>query len=172
MHASISIEPSDFVLPSGPKIVVVRIDRDALPHLDPSMDPFTDADRASHTFRKAKVALEQARFGLSTKLFGADFPCLNSSTTWPQQPSAPVVPGTIPPSNAKYVGFYFKHGVGAEDLRPPVFDLTSEGDLVNDCVCFHAREVGEDRKNVVLGNVALIEEGLKEMAAEKLQAAQ
>jgi hypothetical protein len=97
-----------------------------------------------------------------------------STTCWPQQPCT-AVPGELPRFHTNYIDFYFNYGLEVQNLYnlgPPVFDLTSEGDLVNDCVCFHAREVGEDRKNVLLENVAFIEEGIKKMAAGKLQAAQ
>jgi hypothetical protein len=113
MPASVRIEPSDFVLPSGPKIVVVRLDRDAWQHLDPSMDPLTDADSPSRILKKGKMALEQARLELSAKLFGADVPCIASKTSWPQLGVS--VTDSVP-FRTKYVGFYFKHGVIAGEL--------------------------------------------------------
>jgi hypothetical protein len=84
MPAYISIEPPDFVLPPGPKIVVVRVDRDALQHLNPSMDPLADDDSPSRILRKGKAALERVRLELSIDLFDEDFPCLASTTGWPQ----------------------------------------------------------------------------------------
>ena len=114
MPASVRIEPSDFVLPSGPKTVVVRVDRDAWRHLDPSMDPLTDADSPSRILRKGKVALEQARLELSVKLFGADFPCIASKTSWPVTTDSAAF-------QTKYVGFYFKHSVIAGELRPATY---------------------------------------------------
>jgi hypothetical protein len=176
MATLISIEPSDFALPPGPKIVVVRIDLDSLQHLDLPMVPLTDADSSSSlVLSKGRPALERARLGISTKLFGADFPCLNSITCWPQQPRAAVALDKTSPFHLKYIGFYFKYDVGAGDLhslRPPVFDLTSEGDLVGGCVYFYAREAGEDRKDGVFENIGFIEDGMKEQAATGLQAAQ
>ncbi len=47
MPVSLRLEPSDFVVPSGPAVVSVKIDREALQHLDPSMTPLTDADSIS-----------------------------------------------------------------------------------------------------------------------------
>lgn len=166
MSTSVSIEPSDFILPPGPKIVVIRVDRDALQYLDPSMDdPLTDTDSSSRILRKGRTALEQVRPKISVKLFGADIPCLASTTCWPDPP------GTAP-FRPKYIGFYFKHCVGAGDVCPPVFDLTSEADLVDGCVCFHAKEVGEDRKDGVLEHVGFMEEAIRNQAAKRLQAAQ
>jgi hypothetical protein len=92
MAASVSIEPADFVLPSGPRIVVVRIDRDALQHLDPSMEPVTDADSFSRVLRMGKVAIEHVRRELSAQLFGADIPRAEITRGWPK-PHAPPAEG-------------------------------------------------------------------------------
>ncbi|KAK4043570.1 hypothetical protein C8A01DRAFT_12922, partial [Parachaetomium inaequale] len=150
--------PPDFVLPPGPKIVVVRVDRDALQHLNPSMDPLTDDDGPSRVLRKGKTALDQARLELSVELFDDDFPCLASRTVWPQ-PGVSATTESVP-FLTKYVGFYFKHDVTAGDLRPAIFMLTSEGDPVDNCIRFHAVEVAEHRKDGVLENVRFIEEAI------------
>ena len=39
MAASTRIEPSDFVMPTGLAVVLVKIDREASRHLAPSMNP-------------------------------------------------------------------------------------------------------------------------------------
>ena len=39
MPVSLRIEPSDFAVPTGPAVISVKIDREALQHLDPSMNP-------------------------------------------------------------------------------------------------------------------------------------
>ncbi|KAK4150909.1 hypothetical protein C8A00DRAFT_36485 [Chaetomidium leptoderma] len=170
MSASVSIEPPDFVLPPGPTIIVVRVDRDAFQHLDPSMDPLADTDSPSRVLRKGKAALEQARVELSVKLFGADYPCIASKTSWPR-------PGVSVAANSalfhtKYVGFYFKQNVIAGQLPPAVFDLTSEGNPVDNCIRFNAVEVDEDHKDGVLENVRFVEDAIIAMEAEKAQATQ
>src|SRR4051812_15407429 len=121
MSASVSIEPPDFVLPPGPKIVVVRVDRDAFQHLDPSMNPLADTDSLSRVLRKGGAALEQARLEISVKLFGTDHPCIASKTSWPMPGVSVTADSTV--FHAKYVGFYFKQDVIAEQLPPGVFDL-------------------------------------------------
>lgn len=74
MPVSLTIEPSDFVAPSGPVMIFVKVHRKAFRHLDPSMIPLTDADSDSTFSRKGKAAVEQVRRDLSVKLFGADVP--------------------------------------------------------------------------------------------------
>jgi hypothetical protein len=145
MAVSLVSEPSDFVLPSGPKLVVVRVDRDTLRHFDSSMDPLTDADSFTRVLRKGKATLEHIRREASIKLFGADLPCSVVRMGWPQ-PDAAVNEDSNPLLRTRYVGLSFKQDVPAGELRPAVFELTSEPDPVDGCILFHAGEPDENRK--------------------------
>ncbi|KAK3897237.1 hypothetical protein C8A05DRAFT_39223, partial [Staphylotrichum tortipilum] len=57
MAVSIRIEPSDFIVPTGPAVVLVKVDREAFRHLAPSMNPLSEADSASAVLRKGKPAV-------------------------------------------------------------------------------------------------------------------
>lgn len=146
----VSIEPPHFVLPPGPKIVVVRIDRYALQHLDPSIDPLTDTDSFSRILRKGKAAFEQARCELSTKLFGADLPRAAPRIGWPEPGLAVTMYSDPLFFRTRYVGFYFKQDVPAGELRPAVFELTSERDPVDNCLQFRAVEADDYLRNARL----------------------
>ena len=83
MPVSLRIEPSDFVVPTGPAVISVNIDREALQHLDPSMNPLSDADSISKVLRKGKVAIEYARRQLSGILFGDDIASADIKSVYP-----------------------------------------------------------------------------------------
>jgi hypothetical protein len=83
MPVSLTIEPSDFVVPSGPVMIFAKVHRKAFRHLDPSMVPLTDADSSSTVSRKGKAAVELARRDLSAKLFGADVPRSDIQNLYP-----------------------------------------------------------------------------------------
>jgi hypothetical protein len=93
-----------------------------------------------------------------------------STTCWPQQPCT-AVPGELPRFHTNYIDFYFNYGLEVQNLYnlgPPVFDLTSEGELVDGWVCVYAREVGEDRKDGgVFDNVGFIEDAIQEQGAKQ-----
>ncbi|KAL2174397.1 uncharacterized protein P884DRAFT_159126, partial [Thermothelomyces heterothallicus CBS 202.75] len=60
MAVSIRIQPSDFVVPTGPAVVLVKVDREAFRRLAPSMNLVSEADTASAVLRKGKPAVEVA----------------------------------------------------------------------------------------------------------------
>ena len=180
MAASVGIEPADFVLPSGPKLVVIRIDRDVLQHLDPSMEPLTDADSFSRVLRIGKAAIEHARRELSVKLFGTDIPRASARTRWPKPHSPPPAGFESPEHQFEFcraiptatVGIYFEQDIPAgEYSSAAVVVLTSERDPVDGCVRFHAAEVDGYQRDCHLETFTWPRPGITAQA-EQTQASQ
>ncbi|KAK4242142.1 hypothetical protein C8A03DRAFT_29727 [Achaetomium macrosporum] len=172
MPLALSIEPSDFVVPPGPVIIFVKVDREAFRHLDPSMNPLTDADSSSAVKRKGKAAVEQVRRDLSAKLFGADVPHSDIQNIYPH-PDVHVTVDSDPLIRTKYIGFHWKRDVPAGELSPAVVELTSKSEPVDNCLRFHAMEVvEEDGKAGLVGSIFQAEALRAKMEAEQAQAAQ
>jgi hypothetical protein len=176
MPISLSIEPSDFVVPSGPVMVLVKVDRAAFQHLDPTMTPLTNADSGSTVKRKGKAAIEKVRRDLSVKLFGTDIPRSDISNFYrdPDFPAAPDSDGQVSSwRQIRYIGFHWKRDVPADGLSPAVVTLTSEPEPVDDCLRFHAVEItDEDGKDCAVGHILHAEARRRaEMEAEEAQAA-
>ncbi|KAK4148739.1 hypothetical protein C8A00DRAFT_19483 [Chaetomidium leptoderma] len=150
MAVTLVIEPSDFVLPPGPRLVVIRVDRDALRHFAPSMDPLTDADSFTRVLRKGKAALEHIRRDVSIKLFGADLPCSIMRMGWPQPEGSCDYRYAAPLQVTRYVGFSFTQDISAGELDAAVVELTSESAPIDNCIRFHVIEDHENRKGLHL----------------------
>ena len=149
MPVSLRIEPSDFVVPTGPALVFVKIDREALQHLDPSMNPISDADTPSTVLRKGKGAIEYARRQLSEILFGDDIASSNIISVYPH----PDFAGTLdsePLFLAKTIRFYWKRHIPAGgDLSSALVKLTSASAPVDNSLGFHAIEVVDEEDKAV-----------------------
>jgi hypothetical protein len=163
MAVSIRIEPSDFVVPTGPAVVLVKIDREALRHLAPSMNPLSDADSASAVLRKGKPAVAYAIRQLSDMLFGDDIAPSVIRRVLPQ-------PGVGSPQNSeplfenKYVCFYWlRHIPAGEHLSSALVELTSASDPTDNYLAFHAVEIAdEDYKMGTIASIFVDEARLEE----------
>jgi hypothetical protein len=139
------VEPADFVVPLGPAIIYVKVNRDAFKHLDPDMKPLTDADSISTVNRKGKVALEEARRGLSAQLFGADVPREMTTHFHPAPGVSVTSTDSEPLLCSRYLGFFWKRDFPAGET-PAVIDLTSDAEPVDGCIRFHAVEIANERE--------------------------
>jgi hypothetical protein len=150
MPVSLTLEPADFAVPPGPAVVYVKIDREALRHLDPAMDLLSDADSSSAVLRKGKGALEYVRRQLSDILFGDDITRSVIRSIYPH-PDFAVTSDSEPLLQSKYIGFYWKRHVVAREPSPALIELTSETQPVDNCLGFRAVDVvDEEYKAAVL----------------------
>jgi hypothetical protein len=170
MLVSLRIEPSDFVVPTGPAVIFVKVDREALQYLNPSMNLLSDADSISTVLRKGKVAIEYARRQLSDILFGEDVAPVDIKSILPH-PDFDVTPDSEPRLLAKYIGFYWKrHILAGGELSSALVELTSESVPVDDYLGFHAIEVvDEEDKASALGSTFRAEARSAAMRAEHAQ---
>lgn len=140
---SIRTEPSDFAVPTGPAVVLVKIDGEAFRHLAPSMNPLSEADSVSAVLRKGKPAVAYAIRQLSDMLFGDDFAPSVMRCVLPQ-------PGVCSPGDSeprfqpKYVCFYWlRHILGGEHLSSALVELTSASEFIDNYLDFHTVEGAE-----------------------------
>ncbi|KAL2193189.1 hypothetical protein P885DRAFT_81460 [Corynascus similis CBS 632.67] len=147
MAVSIRIEPSDFVVPTGPAVVFIKVDREAFRHLAPSMNPLLDADSISTVLRKGKPAIAYAIRQLSDMLFGDDIEQSKIRHVRPQ-PDVPTTLDSEPLLQSKYVCFYWlRHIPAGEHLPSALVELTSASEPVDNYLDFHAVEAtDEDHK--------------------------
>ncbi|KAL2146824.1 hypothetical protein VTI28DRAFT_2305 [Corynascus sepedonium] len=166
MPVSLKIEPADFVVPPGPAIIFVKIDREALQHLNPSMIPLSDADSPSAVLRKGKGALEYVRRQLSDILFGDDVPRAAMERMIPH-PGFSATPDSEPLLRCKYIGFYWKRHIVARESFIAVVNLESEPHPVDNHLVFHAvEEVDEDRRARVVHGTFDSEDRMEAWKAE------
>lgn len=144
MAVSIRIKPSDFVVPTGPAVVFVKIDREALRHLAPSMNPLSDTDTVSTVLRKGKPAVAYTIRQLSDMLFGDDIAPSVIRIVLPE-------PGNQGPMDSeplllsKYVCFYWlRHIPAGEHLSSALVELTSAAEPTDNYLDFHAVEVADE----------------------------
>lgn len=143
MAVSIRIEPSDFVVPTGPAVVLVKVDREAFRHLAPSMNPLSEADSASAVLRKGKPAVAYTIRQLGNMLFGDDVAPSVIRRVLPQ-------PGVCGPGDSeplfqsKYVCFYWlRHIPAGEHMSSALVELTSASEPIDNYLDFHAVEVAD-----------------------------
>ena len=166
MAASIRIEPSDFVMPTGPAVVLVKIDREAFRHLAPSTNPLSEADSASAVLRKGKPAVAYAIRQLSDVLFDDDIAPSVIRLVLPQ-------PGARSPGDlerlfeSKYACFYWlRHIPAGEQLSSALVELTSASEPIDNCIDFHAVEIAdEDYRVRTIASVFVDEAHLEEAEA-------
>ena len=171
MPVSLRIEPSGFVVPTGPAVVFVKIDREALQHLDSSMNPLSDADTLSTVLRKGKGAIEYARRQLSEILFGDDIASADIKSVYPHPDFAVTIDSELL-LQANSVGFYWKRHIPAGgDLSSALVKLTSASAPVDNSLGFHAIEiVDEEDKAVTLSDTFESEASSAAWLAERAQA--
>lgn len=163
MAASIRVVPSDFVVPTGPAVVFVKIDREAFRHLAPSMNPLSDTDTVSTVLRKGKPAVAYAIRQLSDMLFGEDIAPSVIRIVLPH-PSVPG-PGDLKSLfESKYVCFYWlRHIPAGEHLSSALVELTSASEPIDNHLDFHAVEVAdEDYKMRTIASIFVDEARLEE----------
>lgn len=143
----ISIAPTS-LLPLGerPARISVRLSRDLLKSIDPTMQPLEDDDSATRVRRKGKAAINQTAREVSTELFGAELPTLESSFVWSKHVTGPGNTGYMKVNH--YVGFLFDHHVTAENHSPMVLELTAD-DEVDGTIVFHVAELDGTRGNLI-----------------------
>lgn len=142
-----SIAPTN-LLPLGdqPTRISVRLSRDLLESIDPSMEPLTEEDSISRMKRKGQAAINQMACDVSTALFGTEVARRQISFTWPK-PGKPLGPDGYMKAN-HYLGICFDHHVTAENRSPRVLELTADEE-VDGTVIFHAVELGPEQRDFI-----------------------
>lgn len=143
----ISIAPTS-LLPLGeqPTRISVRLSRDLLKSIDPTMQPLEDDDSFTRVRRKGKAAINQTARDVSTALFGAELPTLESSFTWSKHVTGPGNTGYMKAHH--YFGFMFDHHVTAENDSPMVLELTAD-DEVDGTIVFHVVELAAQQRDFI-----------------------
>jgi len=134
-------------LPKAPIRVVVKVDRNVLRHIDPFMEPVLDTDGFTRILRKGRPALAKVHQELSTKLFGSYWPRSSASMSWPTYDT--------PQIRDKWVGFYYEYNVEFGNRDPPVLELKTAEEVVNNAVVFHAVQLdraGRENANYIINN--------------------
>lgn len=143
---SISVAPNSlFPLGEEPTRVSVRINRDLLKVIDPSMVPLEEGDSFSRVGRKGRAVLNQMTRDVSKILFGAEVPKLDMGFGWSKPGIGPNGPETIA---HHYMGVCFDHHVTEEVPNPKVVELTADEE-VDGKVVFHAVEVDTARRDTI-----------------------
>lgn len=147
MHFSIA--PTN-LLPLGdqPTRISVRLSRDLLEAIDPSMEPLQEGDSPSRVKRKGKAAIDQMARAVSTALFGTEVPRGLASFWWPKHVTG--LGGTGYSKADHYLGIYFDHQITGENTSPRVLELTAD-DKANDTIVFHAVELDTEGSDLVNG---------------------
>lgn len=142
----ISIAPTD-LLPLGnqPTRISVRISRDLLKSIDPSMDPLMEGDSFSRTKRKGRAAIEQLTRDLSMILFDSEVARLPFDVGWPKES---LRRDCHELKTIHFIGFCFDHQIQVEDSNPRIIELTAEEE-VDGIVIFHARDVDVERRQSI-----------------------
>ncbi|KAK3300894.1 uncharacterized protein B0H64DRAFT_26424 [Chaetomium fimeti] len=148
MAVSIKIQPSGFVMPTGPAVVLVKVHREAFRHLAPDMNPLSDADTISTVLRKGKPAVAYTIRQLSNMLFGGDIEpsVIRRVLPYPEVGSPEDSPPLL---MSKYVCFYWLRNIPAgEQLSSALVELTSASEPIDNYLDFHAVEVADDNDRV------------------------
>lgn len=155
----VSIVPASILpLAERPARILVRVDRNLLYRIDPSMQPLTATDSFTSIIRKGRSALAQVHRDISQTLFGADFPRAIADMEWPKYgANGPIVNG--------YIGFYYDYNITTGDINPPVLELTTNEELLDNMVVFNAIELDGDRKELANIMINGVEAGLTSQTA-------
>lgn len=139
----ISIAPTS-LLPLGnqPTRISIRISRDLLKSIDPSMEPLMEGDSFTKTKRKGRAALNQVTYDISMVLFGSEVARLPFDFGWPQDRSDYEGQEL---RTIHFIGFCFDHQIQVENSDPRVIELTAEEE-VDGIVVFYACEVDLKRR--------------------------
>lgn len=144
---SISIAPTN-LLPLGdqPTRISVRLSRDLLKSIDPSMEPLEDGDSSSRVRRKGKAAIDQMACDVSTALFGAEVSRRQVSFAWSKHITGPGTTGYMKANH--YTGICFDYHVTAENHGPRVLELTADEE-VDSTIIFHAVELDAEESDFI-----------------------
>lgn len=144
----ISVAPTNlFPLGEEPTRISVRINRDLLKVIDPSMVPLEEGDSFTRVARKGRAAINQMTRDVSSALFGpgAETTKLNMDFGWSKPGMGPNGPQMIAHS---YMGICFDHRVPKDDPNPRVVELTADEEIDGNVV-FNAVEVDTARKDTI-----------------------
>lgn len=144
---SISIAPTN-LLPFGdqPTRISVRLSRDLLRSIDPSMEPLAEGDSSSRVRRKGKAAIDKMACDVSTALFGAEVPRRQASFVWSKPVTGPGTTGYMKANH--YVGICFDHHVTPENHSPRVLEFTADEE-VDGTIVFHGVELDADESDFI-----------------------
>ncbi|KAL2193199.1 hypothetical protein P885DRAFT_45961, partial [Corynascus similis CBS 632.67] len=160
---SIRIKPSNFVMPTGPAVVFVKIDREAVQYLAPSINPLSNTDGISTVLRKGKPAITYAIRQLSDILFGDDIAPSMTRRILPQ-PGVPTPPDAERQILYKYFCFHWLRHIPAGEHPPlALVELTSTSEPTDNYLDFHAVEVADEYHKVrIITDLFVDEARLKE----------
>ncbi|KAL2141177.1 hypothetical protein VTI28DRAFT_2723 [Corynascus sepedonium] len=167
MAVPIRIKPSDFVMPTGPAVVFVKIDREAFQYLAPSMNPLSNTDSVLTVLRKGKpaitYAITYAIHQLSDMLFGDNIAPSMTRRILPQ-PGVPTPPDAERRILYKYFCFYWLRYIPAgEHPSLALVELTSVSEPTDNYLDFHAVEVADEYHKVrIITDIFVDEARLKE----------
>ncbi|KAH8747453.1 hypothetical protein F5883DRAFT_583861 [Diaporthe sp. PMI_573] len=143
---SISVAPTSlFPLGEEPTRISVRINRDLLKLIDPSMVPLEEGDSFTRVGRKGRAAINQVTRVVSTALFGAEVSKLPMDFGWSKPGMGPDGPEI---RAHHYVGVCFDHHVTKEVPDPRVLELTADEEIDGNVV-FNAVEVDTARRDSI-----------------------
>lgn len=152
----VSIVPGDTIpLAQIPTRILVRVERNLLSQIDPSMEPLMETDSFTRTIRKGRSALAHVHHEVSNVLFGADFPRAVPDMGWPKHEANP--PRII---GNGYVGFYYNYNVDVGNTNPSVLELTASEELHDNVVVFNSEQLHGDQKELANMMVNNAEAGL------------
>lgn len=142
----ISVAPTSlFPLGEEPTRISVRINRDLLKLIDPSMVPLEEGDSFTRVGRKGRSAINQMTRDVSRALFGTEVPKLEMDFGW----SKPTMGPDGPENRAHhYIGICFDHHVTEKVPDPRVLELTADEEIAGDIV-FDAVEVDTARRDSI-----------------------
>ncbi|KAI3398696.1 hypothetical protein diail_8735 [Diaporthe ilicicola] len=142
-----SIAPTNFLpLRDQPTRISVRLSRDLLKSIDPSMEPLMEEDSASRVRRKGKPAIDQMARDVSTALFGTEVPRQQVSFVWSKHVTGSGDTGYLRTNH--YVGIFFDHRITTENASPRVLELTAD-DEVDGTIVFRAVELDAEESDFV-----------------------
>ncbi|KAI3395252.1 hypothetical protein diail_1605 [Diaporthe ilicicola] len=143
---TISVAPTSlFPLGEEPTRISVRINRDLLKFIDPSMVPLEEGDSFSRVGRKGRAAMDQMTRDVSRAFFGTELSKLPMNFGWSKAVMGPDGPENRP---HHYLGVCFDHHVTKEVPNPRVLELTADEEIGGDIV-FNAVEVDTARRDTV-----------------------
>lgn len=144
---SVSIAPTNLLpLKDQPTRISVRLSRDLLKSIDPSMEPLADGDSSSRVRRKGKAAIDRMACDVSKALFGAEVPRRQVFFTWSKHITGIGTSGYMKANH--YMGICFDYHVTAENHSPRVLELTADEE-VNSTTIFHVAELDVEESDFI-----------------------
>ena len=142
----ISVAPTSlFPLGEEPTRISVRINRELLKLIDPSMVPLEEGDSFTRVGRKGKAAINQMTRDVSRVLFGAEVSKLPMDFGWLKPGMGPDGPEI---RAHHYMGICFNHHITKDVPNPRVLELTADEEIDGNIV-FYAVEVNTARRDSI-----------------------